>query len=179
LQRELLDGSKKAVDKITKVVDRIQRITNLDRAEVTQVEVDKMLQDVAQMVRGEDETGAEIRLTTTPMPTVNLKPQPISSVFSRLMHNAAKAGAGRGPVEVVAKRENDEILVSVEDHGEGLTSQELRDLFQPGFATRDGRVAASNWGLFTARQVIREHGGDITATRADGGGTRVVVRLPV
>jgi signal transduction histidine kinase len=179
LQRDLLDGSKKAVEKISNMVDRIQRITNLDRAEVTQVEVDKMLQDVAQMVRAEDEAGSEIRLTTTKMPAVKLKPQPISSVFSRLMHNAVKAGAGRGPVEVNAGRENDEILVSVQDHGEGLSNQELLELFQPGFKTRDGRVEASKWGLFTARQVIREHGGDISATRADNGGTRILVRLPV
>ncbi len=179
LQRDLLDGSEKAVNKISNVVDRIQHITNLDRAEVTQVEVDKMLQDVAQMVRAEDEAGSEIRLTTTTMPAVELKPQPISSVFSRLMHNAVKASAGRGPVEVSAGRENDEILVSVQDHGEGLSSQELRELFQPGFKTRDGRVEASKWGLFTARQVIREHGGDISATRADNSGTRILVRLPV
>ena len=179
LQRDLLNGSEKAVEKISNVVDRIQRFTNLDRAEVTQVEVDKMLRDVAQMVRAEDEVGSEIRLTTTTMPAVELKPQPISNVFFRLMHNAIKASAGRGPVEVNAERKNDEILVSIQDHGEGLSGQELGELFQLGFKSRDGRVGASKWGLFTARQVIREHGGDISATRADNGGTRVLVRLPV
>ena len=179
LRRDLLGGSEKAVEKISNVVDRIQRITNLDRAEVTQVEVDKMLQDVAQMVRAEDEAGSEITLTTTAMPVVKLKPQPISSVFSRLIHNAVKASAGRGPVEVNAERKDDEILVSVQDHGAGLSNQELLELFQPGFRTRNGRVEASKWGLFTARHVIREHGGDISATRADNGGTRILVRLPV
>ena len=179
LRREMLDGSEEAVAKVSTVVDRIQRFTNLDRAEVTQVEIDKMLHDVAQMVRAEDDAGPEIRLTTTAMPAIELKPQAISSVFSRLMHNAVKASAGRGAVEVNAERNNDEILVSVQDHGEGLSNQELLELFQPGFKTRGGRVEASKWGLFTARQVIREHGGDISATRADNGGTRILVRLPV
>jgi len=179
LQRNLLAGSEQAVDKISKMVDRIQRFTNLDRAEVTQVEIDKMLHDVVQMVRAEDEAGSEIQLTTTEMPPVQLKPQPISSVFSRLLHNAVRVSAGRGPVEVNAKREGDEILVSVQDHGEGLSSEELSELFQPGFKTRDGRVEASKWGLFTARQAIREHGGDISATRAEQGGTQVLVRLPL
>ena len=176
---DLLESSEKAVDKISDVIGRIQRFTNLDRAEVTEVEVDKMLRDVVQMVSAEDEAGPEIRLTTTAMPTVELKPQAISSVFSRLMHNAVKASAGREAVEVDARREGDEILVSVRDRGEGLSDRELRELFQPGFRARDGRVGASNWGLFTARQVIREHGGEISATRAEGGGTRVMVRLPL
>lgn len=179
LQRDLLDGSDQAVAKISNVVDRIQRFTNLDRAEVTQVEVDKMLRDVAQMVRAEDEAGPEIRLTTKAMPAVELKPQAVSSVFARLIHNAVKASAGRGPVEVTAERVNDEILVSVQDCGEGLSNRELLELFQPGFKTREGRVGASKWGLFTARQVIREHGGDISAARADNGGARILVRLPV
>ena len=179
LQRDLLDGSEKAAEKISNVVDRIQRFTNLDRAEVTPVEVDKMLRDVAQMVRAEDAAGPDILVTTTPMPAVELKPQAISSVFSRLMHNAVKAGAGRGPVEVNAEMQDREILVSVRDHGPGLSSGELRELFQPGFKTKDGRVEASKWGLFIARQVIREHGGDISATRADNGGTRILVRLPL
>ena len=179
VRRDLLEGSEMAVDKISTVIERIQRFTNLDRAEVTEVQVDQMLQDVAQMVRAEDEAGSEIRLTTAAMPAVELKPQAISSVFSRLMHNAVKAGAGLAPVEVNAELKNDEILVSFQDCGDGLSSEELTELFQPGFRTKDGRVGASNWGLFTARQVIREHGGDITAIRANNGGTRVLVRLPV
>lgn len=179
LQLDLLDGSEQAVEKITNMVERIQRFTNLDRAEVTEVEIDKMLQDVVQMVGAEGGSGPEIRLSTKPLPPVRLKPQPISGVLSRLLHNAVEASAGRGPVDVSATRHNDEILVSFEDHGEGLSGEELSELFQPGFKTRDGRMAASNWGLFTARQAIREHGGDVTASRAATGGTRVVVRLPL
>lgn len=179
VKRDLLNSSEKAVDKISSVIDRIQRFTNLDRAEVTEVEVDKMLHDVAQMVSAQEQGRADIRLTTTAMPAVELKPQPISSVFSRLMHNAVRASAGRGPVTVQAGREGEEILVSVEDHGEGLSNEELRELFEPAFKTKDGRVEAANWGLFTARQVIREHGGDIAAMRAEHGGARVLVRLPV
>ncbi len=179
LRRDLLNGSEKAVGKISDVISRIQRFTNLDRAEITPVQIDKMLQDVAHMVRADGGTGTEIALTTTELPPVVLKPQSISGVFSRLMHNAVKASAGRGPVEVNAAPENGHILVSVQDHGNGLSDQQLRELFLPGFTTRDGRVEASKWGLFTARQIIREHGGEISASRAANGGTRITILLPL
>lgn len=179
LQRDLLDGSEQAVDKMSKMVERIQRFTNLDRAESTEVELDVMLQDVVQMVRSERESGPEITLTTTAIPTIELKPQVISGVFSRLIHNAVEASGDRGPVEVSARQSGQEIVVVVQDRGDGLADEELRDLFHPGFKSKDGRVEASRWGLFTARQAVREHGGDVTAERAEHGGTRITIRLPI
>jgi signal transduction histidine kinase len=50
-------------------------------------------------------------------------------------------------------------------------------VFDPGFAERSGRVMAGNWGLFMARQVIREHGGDMRVER-NPGGAALVVSLP-
>lgn len=179
IRGSLLDGASQATAKIDDVVGRIQRFTNLDRAEVTSVEIDRMLQDVAQMVAPAGEVGPAIRLNVAHLPKVELKPQAISGVFSRLMHNAVKASADRGPVDVSATSEVGYILVSVEDQGDGLTDQQLAELFQPGFKTRGGLIQASKWGLFTARQVVREHGGDISAARSSKGGTRVTVRLPL
>jgi two-component system OmpR family sensor kinase len=95
------------------------------------------------------------------------------------MQNALRANPDGQPIEVEAHVVEGHVLVSVRDHGAGLSKRELRELFEPGFRTKGRRVGASNWGLFTARQIIREHGGEISAERAEGGGTRVSVQLPL
>ena len=175
---ELLAGAGKAVEKLRETAARIERFTNLDRAESSPVEVGRMLRDIAQMV---SPTGAssQIALTLDELPTLTLKPQPISSVFSRLMQNALRANANGQPVEVDARVVDGHVVISVRDHSSGLSNQELRELFEPGFRAKGRRISASNWGLFTARQIVREHGGEIAAERAEGGGTRVSVRLPL
>jgi len=43
---------------------------------------------------------------------------------------------------------------------------------------RAGRVSTGNWGLFSCRQIIREHGGEIDIQSAPGQGTTVRVTLP-
>lgn len=47
-----------------------------------------------------------------------------------------------------------------------------------GFHLRRGRVATGHWGLFGARQVIREHGGRREVRSEPGKGTEVRIELP-
>jgi len=42
-----------------------------------------------------------------------------------------------------------------------------------------GRVRASNWSLFSSRQIVREHGGEISIQSSTNKGTKVTVLLPV
>jgi signal transduction histidine kinase len=95
------------------------------------------------------------------------------------MQNALHANTDGQPVEVAARLLDGHVVVSVRDHGSGLSDRELRELFEPGFRAIGQRIGASNWGLFAARQIVREHGGEISAERAEGGGTKVSVQLPL
>jgi signal transduction histidine kinase len=175
---DLMDGADKAAQKLHEIASRIERFTNLDRADSSPVEVDRMLRDIAQMVSppGAD---SRIALSVSALPALTLKPQAVSSVFSRLMQNALRANSDSQPVEVEAHVLDGHVVVSVRDHGSGLSKRELGELFEPGFRAKGSRIGASNWGLFTARQIVREHGGEITAERAEGGGTKVSVQLPL
>ena len=174
----LITNAGKAVEKLGEIAARIERFTNLDRTESSSVEVGRMLRDIAQMV---SPAGGESRiaLAVEDLPELTLKPQPVSSVFSRLMQNALRANSDGPPIEVDARVLDGHVVVSVRDHGSGLSSRELTELFEPGFRAKGSRIGASNWGLFTARQIVREHGGEISAERAEGGGTRVNVQLPL
>ena len=40
------------------------------------------------------------------------------------------------------------------------------------------RVSTGNWSMFSARQIVREHGGEIYIESEPGRGTRVSVSLP-
>jgi signal transduction histidine kinase len=55
---------------------------------------------------------------------------------------------------------------------------EADTIFEPGFKVQGGRVLGGNWSLFTTRQIIHEHGGEIWLETAPGQGTTVHVSLP-
>jgi signal transduction histidine kinase len=59
-----------------------------------------------------------------------------------------------------------------------MSAEELDHIFDPGFRVNGSRVSTGNWSLFSARQVLYEHGGDIIIDSASGQGTTVRILLP-
>ena len=78
----------------------------------------------------------------------------------------------------MARRQNAHVKVVVRDEGPGYSPTELALFFEPGFKVIRGRVAGGNWGMFSSRQVVRQHGGDIEARSEPGRWTEVTVTLP-
>lgn len=55
--------------------------------------------------------------------------------------------------------------------------QDVILLFEPRFKVSGGRVATCNWNWFNARQIIREHGGDMIVI-SEASRTNIVISLP-
>ena len=68
------------------------------------------------------------------------------------------------------------MLVEVSDTGPGIPAEIGDQLFQP-FATA-GKKSGLGLGLALSRQTVLEHGSDIWAGAAEGGGAKFSVKLP-
>lgn len=72
---------------------------------------------------------------------------------------------------------NNQVEISIEDNGPGITAESRKGLFTPFFTTRDvGRGVGL--GLGTALSIARKYGGDITFERY-APGVKVVLELPM
>jgi signal transduction histidine kinase len=95
-------------------------------------------------------------------------------VVQTLLDNA-RDHAPRSSVVVRAQREGDRILVRVEDRGPGVAPSSRDRIFQRGVtSSRTG----SGLGLYVARRLVREQGGDLWLEDRLGGGSSFVVSLP-
>ena len=74
-------------------------------------------------------------------------------------------------------------VLDVRDHGVGIPEDELPRVFDRFYRGRNvvGKVQGTGIGLAGARQIIEQHGGQVTVTSAEGegGGTTVRVRFPL
>ena len=69
--------------------------------------------------------------------------------------------------------------LTVRDHGPGISAEDLAHVFDRFYRGAESRGRpGSGLGLAIVRQVVRQHGGTVTAERAPGGGTLMRVRLP-
>ncbi len=178
LESELLAGSRQAASSIEDAVRRMQRFTNLDRAEAFPVDLAQLLRDVAAMVEPEADGRVRIELDCEELPKVALKPQQMSAIFLKLLRNAVVVSRSGETVRLRAGRRNGAIEVRISDRGPGFEPDASQELFEPAFQVRNGKVVGGRWGLFAARQAVLEHGGDISVSSELGEGAEVVVSLP-
>jgi two-component system sensor histidine kinase MprB len=98
----------------------------------------------------------------------------IERAISNLLDNAAKWSPPGAEVEVEVR----DGQVAVRDHGPGIADEDLPYVFDRFYRARSARgMPGSGLGLAIVRQVAEAHGGEVRAERANGGGTRVVLRL--
>jgi two-component system sensor histidine kinase MprB len=101
-------------------------------------------------------------------------PANIERAIANLLDNAAKWSPPDGEVEVRVENGS----VSVRDHGPGIAEEDLPFVFDRFYRAASARgMPGSGLGLAIVRQVAETHGGAVTAERAEGGGTRMVLRL--
>ncbi len=179
LQAEVRRSLQESAQRLKELVSRMQRFTNMDQAEVQPADVNEMLTDVAALVDPELKRTARIELKLQPLPALVCHPQQLSVVFSNILNNAVGAVDGNGRVLVVTRQTAAEIEIEIEDNGRGVESGNLQNIFDPGFKVSGGRMAAGNWSLFSSRQIVREHGGEIRIASSEGQGTRVTITLPL
>jgi two-component system, OmpR family, sensor histidine kinase MprB len=101
-------------------------------------------------------------------------PDTIERAVANLLDNAAKWSPPGGEIEVGVR----DGQVTVRDHGPGIEAEDLPYVFDRFYRARSARgLPGSGLGLAIVRQVAHAHGGDVIAERAEGGGTRMRLRL--
>lgn len=178
LQASLRNSIQQSTGRLRELVTRMQRFTNLDKAEIQSSDVNGILGDVAALLEPQWKGKADVVLDLQPVPKLVCRPQQLSAVFSNLLANAVDAVNGSGSVHVSTRQSGASIVVSVEDTGRGLSSEKIKTIFDPGFQVSHGRISSGNWSMFSSRQIVQEHGGEIAIESTIGKGTKVHVTLP-
>jgi two-component system, OmpR family, sensor histidine kinase MprB len=101
-------------------------------------------------------------------------PETIERAVANLLDNAAKWSPPGGEIDVAVRNGT----VSVRDRGPGIDEEDLPYVFDRFYRARSARgMPGSGLGLAIVRQVAEAHGGDVVAERAEGGGTRMTLRV--
>ncbi len=104
----------------------------------------------------------------------------LHQVMVNLIENAISFSPPRARVAIKARRDGDEIEVTVEDDGPGIPPENLERIFERFYTDRPHENFGQNsgLGLNISRQIIAAHGGRLHAeNRPDCGGARFVIRL--
>ncbi|MDP5029163.1 HAMP domain-containing sensor histidine kinase [Paraglaciecola sp.] len=107
-------------------------------------------------------------------------PEAFHQALGNIIGNACKYSPTAKPVEVSLARENNEVTLSIRDHGEGVDEAELSQLLRPFYrAGNHMHTPGFGLGLSIAARAINKHQGQLQMENQREGGLLVTITVPV
>jgi two-component system OmpR family sensor kinase/two-component system sensor histidine kinase BaeS len=109
-------------------------------------------------------------------PPVSIDPVRVREVLGNLLSNAVRHTPSGGRVTMRIANGDQALSIEVRDTGAGMSADELARAFERFYKGADSH--GSGLGLTIARNLVRAHGGEMTATSRPGVGTTISFTLP-
>ena len=179
VQADRLPAELAAVEsELRRVEDIVQRLMRYARPLEPRIRRSPVADLVQHAVRAAQGTpaaaGHAIDAPGVPQVDWALDPALIEQVLINLLVNACEASPAGASVDLQVRAEASALRFEVRDHGPGLTQEQRARLFHPFFTTKP---RGNGLGLAVSRNIVLEHGGQIEADTAVGGGAVFRVTL--
>ncbi|WP_413285879.1 envelope stress sensor histidine kinase CpxA [Vibrio sp. MA40-2] len=118
--------------------------------------------------------------TKAPDCLISGNPSLLMSAVENIIRNAIHYG--NTTITVHFQQTNKALKIGVEDDGEGVPENELKDIFRPFYrvsTARDRNSGGTGLGLAITESAVRQHNGTILAEKSTLGGLKVTITLPI
>jgi signal transduction histidine kinase len=167
---------------LARLVDQILDVSRLD---ASRLQLDVQETDLVGVTRNlvagfATRHTREFRLHLVDRALAAVDPVRLEQVMANLIDNAVRYSPDGGPIDIsVAPQLEDWVVLSVRDWGLGIPEEHRAHVFDRfhqahGVSYRSGM----GLGLHISREIVALHGGEITATFPEDGGSHFTVRLP-
>lgn len=169
---QVLKDMQTDIDRLLMVTDRFSKIGS--KPVLTHVRlIDEIKTAVAYLERRlprSAEGGVRLEVTEQASPVVKVNSLLFQWALENVLKNAADAGATR--IQITLTADQDRATIDVTDNGKGMSRQQARNIFRPGFTTKP-----RGWGMglsLTRRIIETYHGGRISVYQtSEGAGTTI------
>lgn len=177
---EVLEASEEAMTLVGDLLD-LARLEE-DRLRITAQRVDpgELIRRAASRVRPQA-TAAEVGLVVRQdrdVPPIVTDAGRVEQILHNLLMNAIRHAPVGTVVEVAAARENDQVIFTVLDQGQGVAADDVERIFDV-YETRGEDGPSVGLGLAVSRRLALLLGGALGTVHQPGGGGRFELRLPI
>lgn len=124
------------------------------------------------------EKGVDLSFNAEPGLQINADPERLFQVLSNLIGNAIKFTPRQGIIGISAMSNDEEIVFSVRDSGEGIAPDQLPHVFDRYWTLTENNPTGSGLGLYITQGIVKAHGGRIEAQSELGRGSEFRFTVP-
>ena len=167
-----------ASGRIGKIVGSLKTFARLDEADCKAVDIHEGIDSALTLLGHELHSRIRLVKDFCSLPKIYCNAAEINQALMSLFTAAIGSIRGQGVLKVATSEDDENVYVKITDTGQGMTKEQVKELFDFGFKTFDSRIGFS-MGLPNAYRIIEAHHGDICVNSDQEKGNEFVVRLPV
>ena len=187
-RRRFLGMIQKDVARMERLLSEAREISRidakLDDEERTEVKLDQLLSALIESFRLRNANSGihfDLALADANI-TVEASADRLTQVFENLIDNAVSFSPASGHISISLRGTGENAEVTISDEGPGIPAEHRDRIFRRFFSYRPDETTGSGHtglGLALVRAIVESYGGKIEAKPRGGGGTKMVVVLPL
>ncbi len=164
------------VDRMAETVNRmLVMASEVERGDATMVDLRILADEAVERWQEQAERAETVVGATGDRADTLANPADLEQVVDNLIDNALAYGAG--PIELATGNTAGRVFLSVRDHGKGIPPEERTRVTERFYRGKGAPSGGSGLGLAIARELSEKWGGSLEIADADGGGSRIELRL--
>lgn len=181
---EITKNSKKEVDRLSRLIDELLDVSRISAGRLTLNIKKTNLSNIINQVVDRHlnmsmKTGSAIHTEIAKDIIDYWDALRLESVIENMVTNAIKYGEGK-PIEIKAYQSGDTAIISVSDHGIGISDEDQKKIFQKfERAVSVKKFSGLGLGLYISRKIVEAHGGVILLESKVGHGSTFRIELPI
>lgn len=166
------------LERISDLVGQLRTFSRLDEGELKVVNFRESIDSVLMILGHRLEGRIEVTCSLSGPETFECYPGPLNLAVLNLVANAIDAIENEGTIEIATRVEDEMIVLSVTDNGEGIPDEVQSRVIEPFFTTKPvGK--GTGLGLSITYSIVKKHGGWLDIKSRRGEGTRVSFKIPM
>ena len=184
-ETEMLDAARQDTERLHGLVEELLELSRLEHGKT---EMQRRAAAPAQLAtdaiarngRLGEESLVSVQNEISPfLPEIFVDPDRVPLVLDNLLSNAIRHSPQTGVVYLRAQPVDDKVRFTVSDSGPGIPPEHRERIFEKFYRVPGRGGGSAGLGLYIAREVVRNHGGEIGVESQPGKGSRFWFTLPV
>jgi len=188
IERDDLAGWQRASDRLAEMEGGLQRMrdlvlklrtfSRLDEGERKTVSIRECVESLLTILGHRTKDRIEVETRYGEPDLLECYPGLLTQAIMNLVANAIDAIPEHGKIVISTGADGDAYRISIADTGTGIPDALRERILDPFFTTKPVGQG-TGLGLSITYSIVRKHGGALEFGRAEGGGTEVIIRIPM
>lgn len=175
----LIQSCKDGTERTKNIILDLKNFSRLEEMVITKIDLAKEIDTTLNILRSKIGNKVEIvKEYGDNIPQIEGFGGQLNQVFMNILDNSVYALKDGGVIVIRLQKNENDVIIEIEDNGCGMTKEQSSKIFDPFFTTKPVGEG-TGLGMSISYKVVQQHNGSISVDSIEGQGTKFKICLPI